>query len=101
MSSRPVQKAAYPAFNHSRLWGRLMARGKSNSLVFFTCLNCKALYQLLKVEAGAVDRAVTCLVCGAPLPSREGKFVLKYSLLRKAERPRKSKPHQMADATGS
>jgi hypothetical protein len=80
-----------------------MARGKSNSLVFFTCLNCKALYQLVKVEAGlgTVDRAVTCLVCGAPLPGREGKFVLKYSLLRKTERPKKNKLHQIADATGS
>ena len=63
-----------------------MARGKSNSIVFFTCLNCKALYQLLKVEAGAVDRAVTCLVCGVPFPSCEGEFDLKYSLLRKATR---------------
>jgi hypothetical protein len=54
----------------------------------FTCLNCKALYQLVKVEAGleTVDRAVTCLVCGAPLPNREGEFVLKYFLLRKAAR---------------
>jgi hypothetical protein len=78
-----------------------MARGKPNSFVFFTCLNCKALYQLLKVEAGAVDRAVTCLVCGVPLPSREGEFVLKYSLLRKAERRRKNKLHQIVDAKGS
>ena len=78
-----------------------MARAKSNSFVFFTCLNCKALYQLLKVEAGAVDRAITCLVCGVPLPSREGKLGLKYSLLRKAERPKKNKFHQIADAKGS
>jgi hypothetical protein len=78
-----------------------MARGRPSAFDFFTCLNCKALYQLLKVEAGAVDRAVTCLVCGAPLPSREGKFVLKYSLLRKAERPKKNKLHQIADAKGS
>jgi hypothetical protein len=60
-----------------------MARGKSNSLVFFTCLNCKALYQLLKVEAGAVDRAETCLVCGAPLPSRAGEFDLNTNTTRR------------------
>jgi hypothetical protein len=36
-----------------------------------------------------------------PLPSREGKLVLKYSLLRKAERPRKNKLHQIVDAKGS
>jgi hypothetical protein len=65
-----------------------MARGKSNSLVFFTCLDCKALYQLVKVEAGleTVDRALTCVACGVPLPNREGEFVLKYFLLRKAAR---------------
>jgi hypothetical protein len=84
-----------------------MARGGPSSFVFFTCLNCKALYQLVKVEAGpeTVDRALTCLVCGVPLPSREGEFVLKYFLLRKAARGRtNNKLHQMADrqnATGS
>jgi hypothetical protein len=80
-----------------------MAKSGPSSFVFFTCLNCKALYELVKVEASleTIDRALTCLVCGAPLPGREGKFVLKYSLLRKAERPRKNKPRQMADATGS
>jgi hypothetical protein len=69
-----------------------MAKGGPSSVDFFTCLNCKALYQLVKVEAGpeTVDRALTCQVCVAPLPGRKGKFVLKYSLLRKAERqPRK------------
>jgi hypothetical protein len=77
-----------------------MARGKSNSLVFFTCLNCKALYQVVKVEAGleTVDRAVTCLVCGTPLASREGEFVLKYFLLRKAALQRTTNKHQIQDA---
>jgi hypothetical protein len=63
-----------------------MAKSRPAAFVFFTCLNCKALYQLIKVEAGAVDRAVTCLVCGVPFPSCEGEFDLKYSLLRKASR---------------
>jgi hypothetical protein len=67
-----------------------MAGCRSGSFVFFSCLNCKALYQIVKVGAGPEtgDRVVTCLLCGASLPSREGKFVLKYSLLRKAGRGR-------------
>jgi hypothetical protein len=67
-----------------------MAGGRPSSFDFFTCLNCKALYQLVKVEADpeTVDRALTCLACGAPLPSREGEFALKYFLLRKAARGR-------------
>jgi hypothetical protein len=77
-----------------------MAGGRLNAFAFFTCLKCKALYRLVKVEAGpeTVDRALTCLVCGVPLPSREGEFVLKYFLLRKAARGRtNNKLHQMAD----
>jgi hypothetical protein len=60
-----------------------MPSGKS-----FVCPNCDALYELVKVKAGpeTVDRAVACRSCGAPLPEREGKFVLKYFLLRKATR---------------
>jgi hypothetical protein len=27
------------------------------------------------------DREPSCLTCGAPLPGREGRFVLKYFLL--------------------
>jgi hypothetical protein len=71
-----------------------MAGGNS-----FTCPSCEALYHVVKVEAGpeTVDRALTCLACGAPLPSREGEFVLKYFLSRKAGRTRRrtnNKLHQ-------
>jgi hypothetical protein len=57
---------------------REMPSGRS-----FVCPNCDALCELVKVEAGleTVDRAVACRSCDAPLPSREGKFVLKYFLL--------------------
>jgi hypothetical protein len=57
----------------------------------FFCSNCNALYQLIKVEAGPENgsRVITCPVCAAPLPAREGKFVLKYFMLRKAARDRK------------
>jgi transposase-like protein len=54
----------------------------------FTCPNCNALYQLVRVEAGpeSVDRQPTCRDCGAPFNGRAGKFVLKYFMLRKAGR---------------
>jgi len=56
--------------------------------VHFTCPNCASLYHVVKVEAAANtnDRWVTCRVCGGPLPAREGEFVFKYFLLRKAAR---------------
>jgi hypothetical protein len=56
--------------------------------------NCKALYELVKVEAGpeTVSRQITRRECGGPFPARQGKFVLKYFMLRKAvARKRKSK----------
>jgi transcription elongation factor Elf1 len=60
----------------------------------FTCPNCNALYQVVKVEAGPEtdNREITCRVCGAPLAGREGNFVLKYFLLRKGIRARRAGP---------
>jgi hypothetical protein len=48
----------------------------------FTCPDCQALYHLVKVEAGpeTVEHPLACRACGASLPSREGRFVLKYFL---------------------
>ena len=42
--------------------------------VQFQCLNCGALYQVLKCEAGPEtdDRQITCRACGAPLVGRDG-----------------------------
>jgi hypothetical protein len=64
--------------------GRVVATGTQ----FFNCPNCNALYQIIKAEAGpeTVDREISCRVCVGPLPGREGKFVVKYFLLRKAGR---------------
>ena len=61
-----------------------MATGKPS----FNCPHCNALYQVVKVEAGpeTINRELTCGACGAPLHGREGKFVLKYFLLRKGGR---------------
>jgi predicted Zn finger-like uncharacterized protein len=51
----------------------------------FTCPNCNALYQVVRQEAGpeTANREITCRACGGPLPAREGRFLLKYFLLRK------------------
>ena len=41
----------------------------------FTCPNCKALYQVVKIEAGPETKGheIACRVCGVPLAGREGK----------------------------
>jgi hypothetical protein len=51
------------------------------------------LYQLVKIEAvpEAADTETKCRVCGGPLVGREGKFVLKYYLLREAMRRERRK----------
>ena len=43
---------------------------------------------LNQVEAGpeTLDRELNCRACGAPLPARDGRFVLKYLLLQKPSR---------------
>jgi predicted Zn finger-like uncharacterized protein len=65
----------------------MVYRGRFNT---FTCPNCKALYQVVKNEAGPEtgNRDIACRVCGGPLAARDGKFVLKYFLLRKGTRRR-------------
>jgi hypothetical protein len=61
-----------------------MMVGKSS----FICPNCNALYRVVRVEIDpeTVQREITCRACGERLPAREGKFVLKYFLLRKGGR---------------
>ncbi len=73
---------------YSRIRGRRMAGGSPPSFISFTCANCQALYHVVKVEAGpeTTEAEVTCCACGAPLPGREGKFVLKYFMLRHGAR---------------
>jgi hypothetical protein len=70
--------------NKRASWGRIMA-GRPK-FPMFTCPNCKALYQVVKVEAGleTEDREITCRVCGGPFLGREGKFVLKVFPLEKS-----------------
>jgi hypothetical protein len=64
-------------------WGQTTMHGTTTTQL--NCVDCNALYHLIKVEAGpeTVDRELNCRACGAPLPAREGQFVLKYFLLRK------------------
>ena len=64
--------------------GRNMAGGRPSSFNSFPCSNCKALYHIVKAEAGpeTVFQEVPCRVCGEPLVGRERNFVLKYFLLR-------------------
>jgi len=52
------------------------------------CANCDALYQAVRAEPGpqTIDREIRCEACGGPLPARDGKFILKYFLWRKAAR---------------
>jgi hypothetical protein len=68
-----------------------MAGGRPSSFNSFTCPNCQALYQIVKVEAGPEtdNREIVCCACGGPLTGREGNLVLKYFLLRKATRFRR------------
>jgi predicted Zn finger-like uncharacterized protein len=65
-----------------------MPGGRPASFRSFTCPNCQALYHVVQGEAGPETRFhdVTCRVCGAAFPGREGSFILKYFLLRKAGR---------------
>ena len=70
-----------------------MAGRSPKALNFFTCPNCNALYQLVRVEAGheAFQRELTCRSCGAPFPARDGKFDFKYFMLRRAARAQRWK----------
>ena len=50
----------------------------------FDCPNCDAVYQVIRTEAGPepIQRDIPCWRCGGLLPGRDGRFVLKYFLVR-------------------
>jgi hypothetical protein len=58
----------------------------------FQCPHCRALYQVIKCEAGPEtdDGQIACRACGALLVGRDGQFVLKYFLLRPPGQIRRS-----------
>ena len=55
--------------------------------VNFICA-CGSFYEVVRAKAlpDSVDPRITCPTCTGPLPAREAQFVLKYFLLRKADR---------------
>jgi prepilin signal peptidase PulO-like enzyme (type II secretory pathway) len=62
--------------------------GRPAKFRFFTCPSCAALYQVVRAEAGPETEVseLACPVCGGPLAPRDGKFILKYFLLREGRR---------------
>ena len=58
---------------------------QSNALTAKRCINWSG----SKLALRQSHREITCQVCGSPLVGREGKFVLKYFLLREAVRRRR------------
>ena len=78
-----------------------MPGGRPAAFNPFTCPNCGAFYQVVEVEAGPEtdNREIKCRACGGPLVGREGKFVLKYFLLRKAIPSRRLPKAEANDAT--
>jgi predicted Zn finger-like uncharacterized protein len=79
-----------------------MAAGRRSAFNMFTCPNCGALYQIVKVEAGPEtdNREVACRACGTQLAGREAHLVLKYFLLRKGLRARRRERGQNQTARG-
>ena len=83
-----TEKISYDNFAEGTPAGMLGGMPNFYSVPLFRCESCFALYQVVKAPAGTetADLEIACPVCNAPLPAREGQFVLKYFLLRKATR---------------
>jgi hypothetical protein len=77
------------------------SRGRRASFRF-SIVKLHALYQVVKAEAGPGTEVgeLTCQVCGEPFTPRDGMFVLKYFLLRRASRPR-AQPEALTGAADS
>ena len=59
--------------------GALVISAAMREPTSFKCPTCDAAYKVVRAEAPSKhDRELTCLSCGGPLRSREGKFALKY-----------------------
>jgi hypothetical protein len=73
LPSHPIARCTWAVSHQQR---RNMAGGRFNT---FTCPNCQALYEIVKVEAGpeTEKREIICRACGGSLTAREGEFVLK------------------------
>jgi hypothetical protein len=64
------------------------------------CPHCEALYHVIKLEAApeSVDRQTKCAICDGSLSAGDGKYSLKYFLLRKAARRQKWQRRQGASS---
>jgi hypothetical protein len=60
--------------------------GRPAKFRFFKCPSCAALYQVVKAGPETEASELARLTCVAPLSPRDGKFVLKYFLLREGRR---------------
>jgi hypothetical protein len=58
----------------------------------FECPACGAIYALVRVEVDAVKSTdqLACRSCGGPLDSYDGRFILKYFLIDRPPRPKRS-----------
>ena len=56
--------------------------------VNFICPHCGSFYEVVRAKAlpESVDSQIRCPTCTGPLPASEAQYVLKYFLLRKADR---------------
>ena len=61
---------------------------------FYSCPNCKSLYHVVRVEAGAGAETTEhiCSGCREPLPPREGRSIIKYIYLRDVSERRRIAP---------
>lgn len=53
------------------------------------CSSCHTQYRVVRAEAGpetAAEAEIPCKTCGAPIPAREGAFILKYFRVASAKR---------------
>jgi hypothetical protein len=58
--------------------------------IYTKCGNCGADYKVVRVESSVpLPHQPVCSACGAPLQGRQGRFVLKYAIVkRRAKRGR-------------
>jgi len=56
----------------------------------FKCPNCGAGYKVMRVEAppGLGDDPISCVSCGAAIPSYDGKLAMKYFQIERSPRHR-------------
>ena len=64
----------------------------SETKEFYSCPNCKSLYHVVRIEAGAETTKHICSGCREPLPLCDGRSNLKYFYLRDVSERRRIDP---------